>query len=444
MVDKDRLSPELEEPGRADRGDQRFSQSELAEIESYYRSLLEHSLDAVFLTSPDGVIRAANSAACSLFGMTAEEICRVGRKGLIDPSDQRLACALEERARTGKIRCELRFVRKDGASFTGEVSSVIIGGGSKSFVILRDITERELAETALRESEERYRILANNATDVIWTVDMNMRLTYISPSVTRLLGFRPEEAMARTMRQAFAPVSFETAMASFAEEMAIEISGRGDPGRTRILELELIRKDGTTVLVEGNFSFLRDTAGKAVGLLAMVRDITERRKAEIALISAKQELEVRVSERTAELVEQARALEESNVALKVLLSHRDRDRKEIEDSITHNIRNLVFPHLERIGQGVLSGEQLKNCSNEIKKILENVISPAPGRLSSAGLSPTEVRIAEMIRSGKSNKEIADLLSISDGTVRKHREHIRKKLGLTNKKSNLQTFLHSLQ
>jgi DNA-binding CsgD family transcriptional regulator len=143
------------------------------------------------------------------------------------------------------------------------------------------------------------------------------------------------------------------------------------------------------------------------------------------------------------LVEQARALEESNVALKVLLNHRDKDRKEIEDSITHNIRNLVFPHLERIGQGVLSGEQLKNCSNEIKKILENVISPAPGRLSSTGLSPTEVRIAEMIRSGKSNKEIADLLSISDGTVRKHREHIRKKLGLTNKKSNLQTFLQSL-
>ena len=254
-----------------------------AESEANYHSLFEHSLDAVFLTVPDGSIRAANPAACKMFGMTEKELCLAGRQGLVDTADLRYAAALEERARTGKLHCALRFIRKDGSKFLAEVSSVILEGGRKSFVILRDITEHKQAEDALRESEARYRLLAENATDVIWTVGMDMQLTYISPSVTRLLGFTAEEAMARTMQQAYTPAAFEKAMQIFAEEMALESTGRGDPNRSRILELELVRKDGNTVPVEGNFSFLRDPAGKAVGILSMVRNITERKLAEDAL-----------------------------------------------------------------------------------------------------------------------------------------------------------------
>ena len=144
-------------------------------------------------------------------------------------------------------------------------------------------SERKQAEEALRESEIRYRLLAENATDVIWTVGMDMRLTYVSPSVTRLLGFTEEEAIARTMQQALTPAAFEKAMQVFAEEMAIESAGLGDPTRSRKQELELFCKDGSTVLVEGNYCFLRDQRGKAIGILAILRDITERRQAEEAL-----------------------------------------------------------------------------------------------------------------------------------------------------------------
>ena len=106
------------------------------------------------------------------------------------------------------------------------------------------------------------------------------RLTYVSPSVTKLLGFTVEEALARTMPQAYTPAAFEKAMQIFAEEMAIESAGYGDPTRSRILELELVCKDGNTVPVEGNFCFLRDPTGKAIGILSMVRDITERKRGE--------------------------------------------------------------------------------------------------------------------------------------------------------------------
>jgi len=143
-----------------------------------------------------------------------------------------------------------------------------------------EIAERTKTEELLKSSEARYRLLAENATDVIWTLDMDMRLTYVSPSVTRLLGFTVEETRARAMRQLYTSAAFEKVMESLTAEIAIESTGNGDPSRSRMLELELVRKNGDTVPVEGNFCFLRDAAGKALGFLSIVRDITEHKRAE--------------------------------------------------------------------------------------------------------------------------------------------------------------------
>jgi len=146
-----------------------------------------------------------------------------------------------------------------------------------------DITERKRSEEALRESERRYRLLAENAEDVIWTVDMNMRPTYMSPSITRLLGYSVEEAMAKPMEAVYTPASFETAMKVLAEELAIENMEQKDLSRSRTLELELNRKDGSIVPVEVKFSFIREPDGRPVKILAIARDITERKRAEEAL-----------------------------------------------------------------------------------------------------------------------------------------------------------------
>jgi len=154
------------------------------------------------------------------------------------------------------------------------------GKPTKMVGCISDISERKRAEEALRGSEERYRLLAENATDVIWIVSMDMRLTYVSPSVTRLLGYTVEETLARAMDESYTPASFAAVTQAATEEIAIEQTGQGDPKRSRILELELYRKDGTIVPVEAHFTFLRDAEGKAIGMLAMVRDITERKKAE--------------------------------------------------------------------------------------------------------------------------------------------------------------------
>ncbi len=183
-----------------------------------------------------------------------------------------------------------------------------------------------------------------------------------------------------------------------------------------------------------------DDQNNLIGGIHVARDITQLKKIEGALREWNEKLEQNVAMRTSELVQKAKDLEESNIALKVLLRHREEDRTEIQESVTHNIKELVFPHLDRMEHSVVTKEQLDAFIREIRSTLENVISPFPSFLSGKGLSPAEVRIAEMIKAGKSNKEIADLLSISDGTVRVHRERIRKKLGLTNQKTNLQAYL----
>jgi PAS domain S-box-containing protein len=136
---------------------------------------------------------------------------------------------------------------------------------------------------ALRQSEQRYRLLAENVTDVIWAMDLNLRLTYVSPSVTRLRGYTVQEAMAQTLKEYLTPASLEVVKKVLAEERAIEESEGSDPSRSRTLELEQTCKDGSTVWSEIKLSFLREEDNRPVGILGDSRDITERKRAEEAL-----------------------------------------------------------------------------------------------------------------------------------------------------------------
>ncbi|MCX5855633.1 MAG: PAS domain S-box protein [Deltaproteobacteria bacterium] len=144
-------------------------------------------------------------------------------------------------------------------------------------------SERKQMEEALRESEEKYRFIAEKTVDLITIVDMNLRFTYVSPSVFRLRGFNVEEAAKHTLDQVLTPESMQYALAVFAEEMAMEATGTADPDRIRILELEEYKKDGSLVWVEVTMSYLRDMNGKPIGILQVSRDITERKRIEESL-----------------------------------------------------------------------------------------------------------------------------------------------------------------
>jgi DNA-binding NarL/FixJ family response regulator len=169
-------------------------------------------------------------------------------------------------------------------------------------------------------------------------------------------------------------------------------------------------------------------------------------------------LELKVKERTTELESavallketeknlriHAAELEESNTALKVLLNQRDRDRKEFENNILSNIKHLIMPYMEKLKKSRKMSDEL-DYLRIIDSNLREIVSPFSSKLSFKHLNftPKEIMISDLIKDGKQDKDIMEILNISLDTVKAHRKNIRKKLGINNKKINLRTKLLSL-
>lgn len=141
-------------------------------------------------------------------------------------------------------------------------------------------SDRGQIEADLRESERKYRLIAENTADLIMILDMNMRFTYISPAVMRLRGFTVEEAMRQTIDQVLTPESLGLVQTVFENAMEREAGGLNDSNIIRMLELEHYRKDSSIAWMEVSLSFLRGREGKPEGVLIVSRDVTERKEAE--------------------------------------------------------------------------------------------------------------------------------------------------------------------
>ncbi len=132
-------------------------------------------------------------------------------------------------------------------------------------------------------------------------------------------------------------------------------------------------------------------------------------------------------------------------ALNVLLKKRDQDKLDMGDQVLNNIRKVIMPNLERLQKFRLSPRH-QRMLGLIQVNLEEIASPFVKTLSSAfhALTPNEIQVADLIKQGKSTKEIAAIMNLSTNTIMTHRYHIRTKLGLKNKKTHLNTFLNTLQ
>ncbi len=164
-----------------------------------------------------------------------------------------------------------------------------------------DITEHKNAEEALRRSEERYRIINQNMSEGVWLMGMNLKPTYISPSVTRARGYTLEELYALPLDKQVTPDSLKLALETLQEALSEVSSKQADRPLTRTLELEFIRKDGSTFLSENTFTLLMNSNDEPAGILAVSRDITGRKRMEEELKRHSAQLEQLVAERTREL-----------------------------------------------------------------------------------------------------------------------------------------------
>jgi len=190
----------------------------------------------------------------------------------------------------------------------------------------------------------------------------------------------------------------------------------------------------------------KDRDLKAAIEVALYKKERERqlRESAIQLKKSYDELKHLVEKNTKELNIKTKNLEELNTALTVFLDKREEDKSVIEEKIMCNVKALVTPYLAKLKK-VSPVQSQKTMINILESNLNELISSFSHRLSSKylNLSPSEIQVANLVKQGMTNKEIAEILHVTSRTISFHRENIRKKLGLTNKKNNLRTYLMSL-
>jgi len=291
--------------------------------------------------------------------------------------------------------------------------------------IVTDITERRRAEEAMRQSEQRYRELFENANDIIFILDFDGKILSCNAAASKTYGYEPEQIIGLNIENLLDKDYLPVVRKLIQQEA-------GDVGVQNPKEFLTYTKDGEAVWVEVNARIMREN-GRQVSIHGIARNISDRKRIEEALRKRERELE-----------EKSRNLEDANTALTVLLKRREEDRTELEEKVIHNMRELILPYIENLKITDIDSHQ----SNQLKILERNIneiISPFLRTLSTKypNLTPTEIKIITFIKEGRTTKEMAELLNASARTVEVHRDHIRRKLSLNKRKANLRSYLLSL-
>jgi len=298
----------------------------------------------------------------------------------------------------------------------------------KKQVITRKNAEKDLYIIKNRQEEfkdmmleEKWLLFMESATDSFVLLDSELNLVEVNNSTLALLypnGTRKEDILGKNLL-----------------DLVPETKRRGE--YQRFLE---VLKTGESIIIEDvtfpgmyedrHFKYKAFKVGNGLGMI--ISDITDQEKKKEKLRKGEAELKAKTV-----------SLEEANTALKVILKRREEDRKELEEKMLLNVKELIEPYIEKMKNTRLDDSQ-KAFLDIIESNINDIISPFARGVSKKhlGLTYTELQIANLITHGKTSKEIADLLNLSLNTVQSYRKSIRKKLVIKNKKVNLRTYLSS--
>ncbi len=326
------LQHDTEERIRAERA--------LRDAEYSARTFNDALQDAMMLLDSEARVLDHNESAARSLHKTSDQILGRVAFTLINPA--LVAVRREHFERVLKTGEPQRFDDEwNGRWYDNSFSPIFNAEGKVHRVaaIVREITERKLAEDALRKSEARYRLLAENGSEVVWIMGLDLRFSYVSPSIKRLQGVTPEEAMEMGPMNLLTPASWELVQKRFAEEIAAEETGARDPGRVITLEIEELHKAGYTIWAENLVSFVRDENGKVTGLLGITRDVTERHRVQEALRESERGLR-RLTENMTDLILE---VDQEGIRRYVSPSHRGVLGLNIEKMIDSPWFDIVHP-----------------------------------------------------------------------------------------------------
>lgn len=251
-----------------------------------FKALLEHCNDGVLIAeTPALTIHGANDVVCTSLDLRPENLIGRSLRDIISPSA--LSTLLGELIggsasprRSGKAATVL--MGRHGLMVPVELTAKFDNAPDERFLVVmaRDTRDRQRAESRMRRSERLYHLLSQHVVGFIWSANEKLELTFVSPSVLQTRGYSDEETMAQTLDQILTPSSHALLAGIFAEEQARSESPAAARAGVRTIELEMFRKNGSTFWTETSLSIYRRESGRALGFVALSRDITERRQAD--------------------------------------------------------------------------------------------------------------------------------------------------------------------
>jgi PAS domain S-box-containing protein len=439
-------TPKLDERGNVeyvvcsaeDITDKKLTEAALKLSEAQFRSYFELPLIGIAITSVEKRWIEVNDRLCEIMGYARKELEDLTWAEMTHPDDLAMDEEQFNRLLSGEIESyslDKRFIRKGGEVVWTSLAVGCVRNPDRTvdfmLALIQDISDRKRAEAGLKASEERYRLITENSSDVIWTMTLDGRFQYVSPSVMELAGFTPEEVMGIPLDRYIVAGYLPGVMAELTKELQKPIEERI---HTKTLDIQQYTKDGSIIDIEVTTSWIINEKGEPVGIQGASRDISKRKRAEEELRDREETLNtITGSARDGiVMIDNAGNISFWNEAATRIFGY------ERDEVMSLNLHELIipdryvdsfrshFPHFQITGEGAAVGKTLELAAirkdgAEIPVDLSLSSMQLKGRWCAVGI------IRDIIDRKKAEEELAKSLEEKGSLLRELQHRVKNSL-----------------